>query len=297
MSHKKHRMYSDPHRSETSSHVFCLNDEFRQEVPTYFLDSGVIITYANIEEWEMYGATDEDIKKLMVKGNPSNITYEVADELLKLYRLNKEGKVAFCVPPAVYKETMIDGGGRFPKTRKFVNENCFVAFPAIPFEQFAELTAGLEKALRGAKSTDGIYGLNPEMKTSKSGKRFDANFEDRLILAQIAVIALLGRENVRFVSCGHANEAENGRSALQIYSDAKGLSDKKPPKYPHGDFEHGTKEILLQINGKDFGDRSKGTSGMKQVSYMIEEIVERYLQGKAGVSVMTPDELASSKKE
>ena len=297
MSHKKHRMYSDPKRPETGSHVLSLNDEFRQEVPVYFLDSGIIITYANFEQWEMYGATDEEMIELMVKGNQSNINHKVAEELLKLYRLNKEGKVAFCVPPAVYKETMIDGGGRFPKTRKFVNENCFVAFPAIPLDQFAELTAGLEKALRSAKSTDGIYGLNPEMKTSRSGKRFDANFEDRLILAQIAVIALLGRENVRFVSCGHAKEAENGRTALQIYSDAKGLSDKKPPKHPHGDFEHGTHEILLQINGKDFGDRSKGNSGMKQVSYMIEEIVEEYLQGKAGVSVKTPDELASSIKE
>ena len=298
MSHKKHRMYSDQENgSEISSNVVSLNDEFRQEVPTYFLDSGVVITYANIENWENRGATDEDIKELMVQGNSSNINYEVANELLKLYRLNKEGKVAFCIPPAVYKETMIDGGGRFPKTRKFVNENCFVAFPNIPFEEFAELVAGLEKALKNAKSTDGIYGLNPEFKTSKSGRRYDANFEDRLILAQIAVIALLGKENVRYVSCGHAHEVENERSARSIYADAKDLAQKKTPRYPRGDFEHGTKEILLQINGKDFGDRSKGNAGMKQVSYMIEEIVENYLQGKASVSVMTPDELASSKKE
>ena len=128
MSHKKHRMYSDQKRPETGSHVLSLNDEFRQEVPIYFLDSGIIITYANFEQWQMLGASDEEMIELMIRGNQSNINHQVAEELLKLYKLNKEGKVAFCVPPAVYKETMIDGGGRFPKTRKFVNENCFVAF-------------------------------------------------------------------------------------------------------------------------------------------------------------------------
>lgn len=297
MSHKKHRMYSDQQRKSDSSHVFCLNDEFSEEVPVYFLDSGVIITYANIEEWENYGATDEDIKLLMVKGNPSNITPEVADVLLKRYRLNKEGKVAFCIPPAVYKETMFDGGGRFPKTRKYVNENCFVAFPNIPIQQFAELTAGLEKALRGAKSADGRYGLNPEFKTNKRGKRFDANFEDRLILAQIAVIALLGRENVRFVSCASKNDKQNTQTALDIYSESQTLGAKKVPGTPRGDFENGTHEIFMQINGKDFGDRIKGTDGMRQVSFMIENIVERYLQGQAEVKVVTPDALGRLEKE
>ena len=291
MSHKKHRMYSDSKKKNHSSHVFSLNDEFRQEVPTYFLDSGVVITYANIEEWEMYGATDEDIIQLMVKGNPSNINEETARVLLDRYRLNKEGKVAFCIPPAVYKETMYDGGGRFPKTRKFVNENCFVAFPNIPFEQFAELTAGLERALRGAKSSDGYYGLNPEFKKNRKGQRFDANFEDRLILAQIAVIALLGRENVRFVSCAHKNEPQNQQDALDLYSKSQRMGDVKGPKPSREGFGKGSHEIFMQINGKDFGDRTKGNNGMRQVSFLIEEIVERYLNGQAKVSVVTPDEL------
>ena len=43
--------------------------------------------------------------------NPSNINEETATVLLERYRLNKEGKVAFCIPPAVYKETMYDENG------------------------------------------------------------------------------------------------------------------------------------------------------------------------------------------
>lgn len=291
MSHKKHRMYNDSEKKNHGSHVFSLNDEFTNEVPTYFLDSGVVITYANIEEWEMYGATDEDIIQLMVKGNPSNINEETARVLLERYRLNKEGKCAFCIPPAVYKETMYDGGGRFPKTRKFVTENCFVAFPNIPFEQFAELTAGLEKALRGAKSSDGYYGLNPEFKKNKKGKRYDANFEDRLILAQIAVIALLGRKNVRFVSCAQPNQAQNEQQSLDLYGKTQKLSEIKMPRPSREGYGPGSHEIFMQINGKDFGDRTKGNNGMRQVSFLIEEIVEKYLNGQAQVSVVTPDEL------
>ena len=291
MSHKRHRMYNTSGNQNRGSHVFSLNDEFTNQIPTYFLDSGVVITYANIEEWEMYGATDEDIIQLMVKGNPSNINEETAKVMLERYRLNKEGKCAFCIPPAVYKETMYDGGGRFPKTRKFVTENCFVAFPNIPFEQFAQLTAGLEKALRGAKSSDGYYGLNPEFKKNRKGQRFDANFEDRLILAQIAVIALLGRENVKFVSCAQKNQHQNEQDALDIYGKSQRLSEVKGPKPSFEGLGKGTHEIFMQINGKDFGDRTKGNNGMKQVSFLIEEIVERYLAGQAKVSVVTPDEL------
>ena len=56
MSHKKHRMYNTSGKQNSGSHVFSLNEEFTNQIPTYFLDSGVVITYANIEEWEMYGA-------------------------------------------------------------------------------------------------------------------------------------------------------------------------------------------------------------------------------------------------
>ena len=69
------------------------------------------------------------------------------------------------------------------------------------------------------------------------------------------------------------------------------MGDVKGPKPSREGFGKGSHEIFMQINGKDFGDRTKGNNGMRQVSFLIEEIVERYLNGQAKVSVVTPDEL------
>lgn len=205
--------------NEVSSVIF--NEEFRSNVPLYFIDSGVVITFGMIKLLKEANIPESRIKEIIIRGsnktvngeplegNPSNIDEKCAEMLMQIYNDNQRGKAAICIVPAVYKETMIDGlkhdNTRRKFVRKFVESDCFLAFPNESIKSFALKTAGLQEKLKTVKF--GEYGLNPEYafwkkkKTNNPKELRDENFEDRLILAQTAVIAKQGLPEVIFISC------------------------------------------------------------------------------------------------
>ena len=295
--------------------AITFNDKFREDIPFYFVDSGVVITFGLIKILKEAGLNDGEIKNAIVhgsrktingepiEGNWKNIDTDGAEKLMNVYNDNQKGKCAICIVPAVYKETMLDGlahdDTRRQFTRKFVKENCFLALPNESLATFARKTADLQEKLKTCVSPDGIFGLNPEFKTKKNkstGERFivDVNFEDRLILAQTAVFAKQGKVNVTFLSCSKMNQqkVENDMKNLYKYSKALDNTETKE-KLPRG---NGISVIYLQHNSKDFGRhgasrRGKGIVGKNSVAEQIDEVLEDFFQGDGNVKVIVPNEI------
>ena len=103
MSHKKHRMYNTSGNQNRGSHVFSLNDEFTNQIPTYFLDSGVVIAFSLVKLLEDIGFNSAQIKLALIRGardtvnggeaiegNPHNIDMPTAEVLYDLYTKNKK---------------------------------------------------------------------------------------------------------------------------------------------------------------------------------------------------------------
>lgn len=302
--------------SKAPSVVF--NDKFRTDIPFYFIDSGVVITFGLIKILREAGLKDPDIKNAIIRGsrktvngepiegNWKNIDTEGAEKLMQIYNDNQNGKCAICIVPAVYKETMLDGlahdDTRRQFTRKFVKENCFLAFPNESLATFARKTAVLQEKLKTCVSANGVFGLNPEFRTKKNketGERFlvDVNFEDRLILAQTAVIAKQGLIKVTFMSCSKLNESMTASDVKNIHSLSLALNDTETNEKPTSG--NGIKIVYVQINSKDFGKhgssrRGKGIVGKNDVAEQIDEVLEDYFQGDGEVVVATPNDLGKS---
>lgn len=299
--------------SKVSTVVF--NDKFRQDIPFYFIDSGVVITFGLIRILKETGMNDSDIKNAIIRGsrktvngepiegNWTNIDTEAAEKLMQIYNDNQKGKCAICIVPAVYKETMLDGlahdDTRRQFTRKFVKENCFLAFPNESLATFARKTAFLQEKLKTCTSSNGEFGLNPEFRNKKNkvtGERFlvDVNFEDRLILAQTAVIAKQGHIKVTFISCSKLNEAMIATDVKNIHSLSLALDNTDTNEKPTSG--NGIKIIYVQINSKDFGKhgvsrRGKGIVGKNEVAEQIDDVLEDYFKGDGEVIVATPNDL------
>ncbi|MBQ8424543.1 MAG: hypothetical protein IJX17_00805, partial [Clostridia bacterium] len=292
---------------QAQSSIVYLNDKFNEEIPMFYIDSGIVISFAFVKLLEDQGLSNRKIKQALINGNPHNIDYKTADVLLDLYEKNRNGEIAFCVPPAVYKETMIDNLKHDDiyrqYTRKFVTENCFLAFPNENIKFFAKKTVALQNALKGIKSRDGIFGLNPDMKRRKVGdseKRVwvDDNFEDRMILSQIAIITKQGKQNVTYISC--SKDVENSKQMVQgLYDEEKGLDDKnKSTRLEKVKSRNPERVIFIQINSNDFGtkvfiDSSNSTErrGKREVARQLEQYFNGFFNGKGGLEVKTPLEL------
>lgn len=299
--------------SKNASVVF--NDKFRTDIPFYFIDSGVVITFGLIKILKEAGMKDPDIKNAIIRGsrktvngepiegNWTNIDSDGADKLMQIYNDNQKGKCAICIVPAVYKETMLDGlahdDTRRQFTRKFVKENCFLAFPNESLQTFARKTAGLQEKLKTCSSSNGEFGLNPELKPRRNkatGDRylFDVNFEDRLILAQTAVIAKQGLVKVTFISCSKMDQPQVENDVKQLYSNSLALNNSTTNENPtHG---NGIRIIYVQINSKDYGKhgpsrRGKGIVGKNEVAEQIDDVLEDYFKGDGEVIVATPNDL------
>lgn len=292
------------------------NEEFNDKIPMYYLDSGIVITFGLIKLLEDMGLNQAQIKNAImrgtnqtvnggerIEGNPHNIDLPTADILFDLYKANRAGKVAFCVPPAVYKETMIDGRGndntKKQYTRKFIKENCFLVFPNEDLTNFARKTVGLQNILKHISANNGDLGLNPDMKRKKGsdGVRvlMDDNFEDRLILSQIAVITKQGKQSAQFISCSKSDELANSENVKKLYDESKRVEEQHisplTPSSGHGDFA-----TFIQINSKDFGKRSTSRKnseavGKNKVAEMIEEALKEFFGEDGGLEVATPTEL------
>ena len=300
----------NPEDSNNEEHieqdVVVLDKEFNDKVPMYYIDSGIVITFAFINLLEDEGLSQRKIKQFIINGNPHNIDYRTADVLIDLYNKNKNGEVAFLVPPAVYKETMIDNlkhdNLNKQYTRKFVTENCFLAFPSEDIKSFARKSAALESKLKNIHSRDYIFGLNPEIKRRKvddSGRKekFDDNLEDRLILSEIAVMTKQGKQNIQYISF-HSNIEETREMVQDLYDEEQQLDKLKTIRSPKEKKRGQESVIFIQINSKDFGTKvsikgsnSTETKGKSQVARQLEQFFNRYFEGKGGMEIKTPLEL------
>ena len=295
--------------------AITFNNKFRENVPLYFIDSGVVITFGLIRILKEAGLGDGEIRNCIVhgsrktingepiEGNWSNIDSEGAEKLMNVYNENQKGKCAICIVPAVYKETMMDGKAhdntRRQFTRKFVTENCFLVVPNEALTTFARKTSKLQEELKDCVSADGKFGLNPEIKSKhnkQTGEKYwvDVNFEDRLILAQTAVIAKQGKANVTFLSCSHLDQptVENNVQKLYSYSLALDNSEVKE-NIPRG---NGFKVVYLQHNSRDYGRhgtsrRGKGIVGRNSVAEQIDEVLDNFFNGDGDVKIIVPNEL------
>lgn len=317
MSHGKKRKSPTEDLKVDSSKVATVvfNDKFRQDIPFYFIDSGVVITFGLIKILKEAGMNDPDIKNAIIRGsrktvngepiegNWTNIDNDGADKLMQVYNDNQKGKCAICIVPAVYKETMLDGlahdNTRRQFTRKFVKENCFLAVPNESLATFARKTANLQEKLKTCVSSNGEFGLNPEMrqrKNKETGERYlvDSNFEDRLILAQTAVIAKQGLVKVTFISCSKMNQPQVENDVKTLYSNSLALDNTNINEKPASG--NGIKIKYLQINSKDFGmhlssRRGKGIVGKNEVAVLIDDVLNDFFQGDGEVKVIVPNEI------
>lgn len=286
--------------------VVLLNEKFNEEIPMYYIDSGIVISFGFVKHLKDLGFNNRKIKQALVAGNPHNIDYQTAQVLLDLYEENQRGEVAFCIPPAVYKETMIDNlrNDNIDKqyTRKFVTENCFLTFPNESIKSFAKKSVALQRKLMTVSSYGGLFGLGVDMKRRKvddSGTRVwvDDNIEDRMILAQIAIIAKQGKQNITYIQCG-SNIDETRRKVQDLYDEERRIDVAGSLKNADTKSDNPTNATFVQINSMDFGTKVsiRGASkvenkGKKKVAKQLEEIFNEFFNGKGGLEVRTPLEL------
>jgi len=289
---------------DSQNNVAFLNQEFNSKVPMYYLDSGVAITFGLIKQLEDRGFNTRRIKSAIVRDNPSNIDHETADILLELYEKNKNGEVAFCIPPMVYKETMIDGlrNDNINKqyTRQFVKECCFLAYPNENIQSFARKSTTLQKRFKRVQSRDTLFGLNEEFKRVGRGPSafyVDENFEDRMILSQIAVMNKQGRHNSTFISCS-ADVTGTSRKVQDLYNEEKRIDNSRTNQDLDTPSTNPTRATFIQINSKDFGTKVsiKGSNrteirGKREVARQLETELNSFFGGKGGLDVKTPLEL------
>ena len=178
--------YKVDHFVDTSkAATVVFNEEFNENVPMYYLDSGVVIALSLIKLLEDLKFKESEIKLALIRGskdtvnggeaiegNPHNIDMPTAEILYELYTKNKKGEVALCIPPTVYKETMLDGlahdNTKRQYTRKFVRENCFLVFPLEDIASFARKTVELQNKLKTVKSRNGEFGLCPDFQKAQT---------------------------------------------------------------------------------------------------------------------------------
>lgn len=291
---------------KNSENVVVLNKTFNKQIPMFYIDSGVAITFGFISHLERQGVPERKIKQAIISGNIHNLDYKTVDVLYDLYKQNQNGEIAFCVPPAVYKETMIDNlvhdDLNKSLTRKFVTENCFLAFPNEDALSFAKKSVALEQKLREVYSDDKIFGLNTEMKRRKidgNEKRvwIDQNFKDRMILSQIAIIAKQGKQNVTFISCS-GNVYDTNNKVKNLYGEEKRLDAKENLEGVSVEAVDPENVVFIQINSNDFGckvfiEDSNTTErrGKKQVAERLESVLDEFFEGKGSLQVKTPLEL------
>ena len=293
------------------------NEEFNENVPMYYLDSGVVIALSLIKLLEDLKFKESEIKLALIRGsrdtvnggeaiegNPHNIDMPTAEILYELYTKNKKGEVALCIPPTVYKETMLDGlahdNTKRQYTRKFVRENCFLVFPLEDIASFARKTVELQNKLKTVKSGNGEFGLCPDFQKRKKGGNVrilvDVNFEDRLILSQIAVIVKQGKSKAQIISLSNTDEELNNEKVVKLYDESQrvereGISSLKPDK------GHGETAKFIQINSKDFGKRltkskkDPDSTGKNSVAEQIAKILDDYFGDDGELKVQTPNEL------
>ena len=147
------------------------------------------------------------------------------------------------------------------------------------------------------KVNNGEFGLSPDMKNKKrNGVRMliDDNFEDRLILAQVAVLTKQGKQNAQYISCSQSDEAENNRKVIDLYNESKRVEEQGIAELDsQGDSEFAT---FVHINGKDFGKRSTSRKnsdavGKNRVAQLVETALKEFFEEDGGLEVVTPDEM------
>lgn len=310
-SHGGRDHYVDPLRRD----AVYFNDEFNEELPMYFLDSGVVVTFGLIKLLEDARFSEYQIKEAVmrgmrdtingeeIEGNRRNIDNKTIDVLYNLYKENKKGKVVFCVPPTVYKEIMLDGkkhdSTQKQYSRKFLSGNCFLAFPNEDFTLFARKTLALQEKLKTVSANGGEYGLCPDYKERKiDGVRYliDANIKDRMIISEVAVLTKQSRKKVNFISCQVSNQPKNDLDVKLLFDEERRV-DTEEIEPLKADTKAGRDSILIQINSMDMGKRQTSRRGgesffKNQVAEKLEKVIDEFFAEDGSMKVITPDELS-----
>ena len=204
------------------------------------------------------------------------------------YELNQAKKLIFCITPTVYKETMLDENIKI--TRDFVKNNCKLVMPNINFAQYAHLVKTIALEFEEAKSKNGHKGLAPDFNKKTN---IDDNVEDRMILSEALAFSMLGKRNIRFLTCGKSKVKviKNSREVVGLGKRYKQCQVYYGNALPELSSDGDSLNVFIHSNFNDFGDSTRQNNDVRQVSLKVKEIIERFLNSGAKFNVLTPDEV------
>lgn len=254
--------------------------------PYYYIDSSIIVILQRLDEYYEQGKGDDEIMAFLTKNGRMN--EGGARNLLEKYELNKKGKVVFCITPTVYRETMLDA--RVKYTHDFVKSRCKLVMPNMNLAQYADLVRTIALEFETAKSDNGHKGLNP-MVDAQTG--IDDNLEDRTILAEVVAFSLLGKRNIRFLDCGKRKSfiRENDKDVESLERRYKQCQVGYGRDISRTFRKNDVINIFMHSNHNDFGDSSRDSKDVRQVSLRVKDIIEKVLSNRSRLNVLTPDEV------
>ena len=254
--------------------------------PYYYIDSSIIIILQRLDEYIAAGSTEEELIAFMTKNNRMNEAG--AKDLLKKYHLNQKGELIFCITPTVYRETMLDA--RIKVTRDFVRNNCRLAMPNMNLAQFANLVKTIAIEFEEAKSKNGHKGLAPEIKKETG---VDDNLEDRTILAEAVAFSIIGKRNIRFLTCGRSKSKvrENDSEVISLGKKYRQCQVNYGRSFPELRRGEDVVSVFMHSNHNDFGDSTRDSKDVREVSFKVKQIIEKILNGKSKLNILTPDEV------
>ena len=179
---------------------------------------------------------------------------------------------------------------RVKVTHDFVKSNCRLVMPNISFAQYAQLVKTFALEFEEAKSTNGHKGLSPEVDKQT---QIDENFEDRMIISEVTAFSLLGKKNIKLLTCGRSRMKvrRNDQEVVSLgkkYRQCQVVYGSSLPEFRGGE---DMISVFMHSNHNDFGDSLRDSDDVRQVSFKVKEIIEKVLSNGARMSVLTPNEI------